>query len=376
MYIRKARIRFGAWQKFPGRPQQNVFDMKKFFKKVFNWELWPFDLIYAPLGFVWIYYSVKARSLYFFTPTNPTLLFGGFEAGSKMEMYKQLPHGSYPTTILIRPSCTMEQIKKELAANNFVYPFVVKPDEGMQGVLFRVIENEEELSRYHSIAGINYIIQTFVDLPMEFSVFYIRYPGQTKGKVTGFILKDYLHVTGDGKKTLEQLVNEHPKAQHRLTEMKKKHASNWLSIPKEGENYYLSVAGNHNRGARFINLHAEIDQQLNDVFDKLNSESKYFFYGRYDLKCTSVEDLKQGKNISILEYNGAGAEPNHIYDCGMSYGKALRVIASHWRDMYRIGKINNKNGVAYWNYKKASRFRKQLQKDFKELQKKDLALSL
>ena len=350
--------------------------MRKFFKKLFNWELWPFDLIYAPLGIVWLYYALKARSLYFFTPTNPTLVFGGFEAGSKMEMYSQLPKGSYPATILITTAHTIDEIKKALVANDLVYPFVAKPDEGMQGVLFRVISSEDELINYHRIAGINYIIQTFIELPMEFSVFYIRYPGESKGRVTGFILKDYLHVTGDGKKNLEQLVNEHPKAQHRLAEMKKKHGDNWLSIPEAGENYYLSVAGNHNRGARFINLHAEIDQRLNDVFDRINHASKYFFYGRYDLKCTSVEDLKSGKNISILEYNGAGAEPNHIYDCGMSYGKALRVIAGHWRDMYRIGKINHKNGVPYWSFKKASRFRAQLKKEFKELQKKDLALGL
>jgi hypothetical protein len=211
---------------------------------------------------------------------------------------------------------------------------------------------------------------------MEFSVFYIRYPGETKGKITGFILKDYLHVTGDGKKTLEQLANEHPKAMHRLTEMKKKHEANWVTIPKDGENYYLSVAGNHNRGARFINLHKEIDQRIHDVFDRLNNESKSFYYGRYDLKCTSIEDLKEGKNIMIIEYNGAGAEPNHIYDCGMSYGNALKVIAAHWRDLYRIGKINNKRGVPYWNFKKGYRFMQQSKKIFKELQKRDLELGL
>jgi hypothetical protein len=303
------------------------------------------------------------------------LIFSGFEAGGKMEMYQQLPDGSYPKTILITPSQTIDNIKKEINANGFDYPFVAKPDEAMQGVLFRVIETEEELIKYHNIVGVNYIIQTFIDLPMEFSVFYIRYPGETKGKVTGFILKDYLHVTGDGKKTVKQLVNKHPKAMHRLTEMKKKHEANWSSIPKDGENYYLSVAGNHNRGAKFINLHKEIDQRLHDVFDSLNNKSKKFFYGRYDLKCTSLEDLKNGKNIIIIEYNGAGAEPNHIYDCGMSYGKALKVIAAHWRDMYRIGKINNKNGVPYWGFRKSYRFLQQFKKDFKELRKRDLALS-
>src|SRR4030095_11951252 len=160
--------------------------MKKFFQKVINWELWPFDLIYAPVSIVWLYYSLKARSLYFFTPSNPTLIFGGFEAGSKMEMYPQLPAGTYPKTILITPTHKIDDIKKELIANGLKYPFVAKPDEGMQGVLFRVIESEEELIKYNRGVGVNYIIQTFVDLPMEFSVFYIRYPGETKGKVTGF----------------------------------------------------------------------------------------------------------------------------------------------------------------------------------------------
>ena len=350
--------------------------MKKFFKQLFNWELWPFTLIYAPVSFVWLFYGLKARSLYFFIPSNPTLIFGGFEAGSKNEMYKQLPAGSYPKTILISPAQPIDAVKGEIKTSGLNYPFVAKPDEGMQGILFRVIESEDEMNKYHKLVGVNYIVQTYIDLPMEFSVFYIRYPGEKKGKVTGFILKDYLHVKGDGKKTLEQLVDEHPKAMHRSAEMKKKHETNWLTIPKNGENYYLSVAGNHNRGARFINLCNEIDQRLHDVFDSINHESTGFYYGRYDLKCTSIEDLKQGKNIMILEYNGAGAEPNHIYDCGMSYRKALKVISSHWRDLYLIGKINNRSGVPYWTFSKSYRFLQQLKKDFKELQRKDLALEI
>lgn len=350
--------------------------MKKFFQQLFNWELWPFKLIYAPVVIVWLYYGLKARSFYFFTASNPTLVFGGFQAGSKIEMYKQLPPGSYPKTVLINPSQTIDTVKRQIKASGLNYPFVAKPDEGMQGILFRVIESEDEMNKYHQFVGVNYIVQTYIDLPMEFSVFYIRYPGEKTGKVTGFILKDYLHVTGDGEKTLEQLVDAHPKAMHRSAEMKKKHETNWLTIPKNGENYYLSVAGNHNRGARFINLCKEIDQRLHDVFDRINYESTSFYYGRYDLKCTSIEDLKQGKNIMILEYNGAGAEPNHIYDCGMSYGQALKVISSHWRDLYRIGKINNQNGVPYWTFSKSHRFLQQIKKDFKELQRRDLALGV
>lgn len=348
--------------------------MRKFFRKLFNWELWPFNVIYTPLGFVWIYYCIRARAFWFFTPTNPTLTFGGFEGDSKSEMYKQLPVWCYPKTFFIESGKSFTEIKSMVMNGGLSFPFVVKPDVGMQGILFRIVETEDEWKEYHAAIPVDYIVQAFIKLPMEFSVFHIRYPGETKGKVTGFILKDYMHVVGDGRKTLEQLVQGHPKAMHRMAEMRKKHDANWNSVPAYGEKYYLSVAGNHNRGARFINLHKEIDQPLSDVFDRISNEAGNFYYGRYDLKCTSIEDLKQGKNVMILEYNGAGAEPNHIYDCGMSYFKALKVVASHWHDMYRIGKINNRKGVKYWTYFEGRRFSKETKMNFRRLQQLDVTL--
>jgi hypothetical protein len=211
---------------------------------------------------------------------------------------------------------------------------------------------------------------------MECSVFHIRYPGQLKGKVTGFILKDYLAVTGDGKLTLLQLIQKHRKASHLEDEMRHKHAKNLNQVIPAGQKYYLSMAGNHNRGATFINLHEEIDEQLCDVFDKISLEAGHFYFGRYDIKCTSLKDLKNGENFTILEYNGTGSEPNHIYDCGMKYSNALRVIIGHWEDMYRIGKINNQQGVRYWNYLEGYRHLKKSKHFFKELNKADMACEL
>jgi hypothetical protein len=58
----------------------------------------------------------------------------------------------------------------------------------------------------------------------------------------------------------------------------------------------------------------------------------------------------------------------------MSFFKALRTISAHWRDMYRIGKINNKMGAPYWSFKASRSFSQQLKKDFKELKKRELEL--
>lgn len=61
----------------------------------------------------------------------------------------------------------------------------------------------------------------------------------------------------------------------------------------------LSYAANHNRGAHFIDLKGHIDDTLIKMFDQLSNNNNGFFYGRYDIMCSSVEELKAGK---ILPY--------------------------------------------------------------------------
>jgi hypothetical protein len=348
--------------------------MKRFFQKLFNWERWSYDVIYLPVGIVWLWYIVKARSIWYFTPVNPSLIFAGFEGGSKKEMFDQLPLWSYPTTLLIEPAEEIEKVKSRMRLVNLNFPIVVKPDSGMWGVLFRIIKNEHELEMYHDKVGENYILQTYVDSSLEFSVFHIRYPGETKGIVTGLIVKDLLHVTGDGKKILAKLVAEHPSAKYKEEEMKKRHEENWNKIIPANEKYFLSMAGNHGAGAKFINLNHEIDQQLCDVFDRISNEAGQFYFGRYDLKCTSLEDLKAGKNIQVLEFNGAGAAITHVFDRNMSYGAALKEIVRHWRHLYRIGRINHKKGVPYWSFMKGWRFMQKAKKNFKRMQEVDRTL--
>lgn len=345
--------------------------LKKLWKKISNWERWPFYIIYTPLGVVWLFYALKAKAFWFFSNVNPTLEFAGFEGETKKEMYDQLPADLYPQTIYIKAGTGFKAVLAVLLKSKILYPFIVKPEIGMQGILFRKIEKEEELARYHHHIPADYIIQQFISLPLEFSVFHIRYPGEVKGKVTGFILKENMFVEGNGTATLLELINTHPKAQDHSEDMRHKHAENLQKVLPKGDKYILSLAGNHNRGARFVNLYKQVDQPLRDVFDRISKQAKTFYFGRYDLKCTSIEDLKAGKNFSILEFNGAGAEPNHIYDCAMSYSDALKEVARHWKDLYAIGKINKRHGAPYWNFLKGYRHLRKAAKFFKKLRQYD-----
>jgi hypothetical protein len=133
-----------------------------------------------------------------------------------------------------------------------------------------------------------------------------------------------------------------------------KHQERWNEVLPAGEKYMLSYAANHNRGARFIDLKDQIDEKLLGIFDELSIGINDFFYGRYDIMCANVADLKEGKNFTILEYNGCGAEPNHFYDTGYTLMGAYREILKHWKAMYTISKYNRKQGVKPWPFIKGS----------------------
>lgn len=345
--------------------------MKNLFTKITNWEAWPFKLLYAPIVPVWLFYMLRSRAVWFFTPSNPKLTFGGMEGEPKKEMYDLLPKELYPTTFNVLPSDSFESVMNRITEAGIPYPLIVKPEVGGQGILFRKIDNETELNRYHTMVPVEYIVQRMVNYPMEVSVFYIRHPEDKKGTVTGFLHKIPLNVTGDGIHTLEELILKHPKAAKRTGELHSKHKESWNKILPRGEKYMLSYAANHNRGAHFVDLKQHIDDNLSSVFDRISHQINDFFYGRYDIMCNNVEDLKQGKNFSILEYNGCGAEPNHFYDTGYTLFGAYREILKHWKALYTISMYNRNQGVQPWPFQKGNKFLKKTNELFRMMREAD-----
>lgn len=348
--------------------------MKKIVNKITHWEAWPFKLLYAPISIMWIWYIIKAKSVWFFTPSNPKLTFGGMEGEPKKEMYDLLPKDLYPPTFNVLPTQLFPDLEALLQKNNITYPFIVKPEVGGQGILLRKIDSEAEFLHYHTKMPYEYIVQQMINYPMEVSVFYIRHPQNKTGIVTGFLHKIPLCVIGDGEQTLEQLINANVKAKKRVDELYNKHKAKWNTILPNGEKYMLSYAANHNRGALFVDLKNEIDEKLVAVFDKISLQVNDFFYGRYDIMCSNVEDLKRGKNFSILEYNGCGAEPNHFYDTGYTLLGAYKEILKHWKLLYQISMYNKKQGVQPWPLQKGRKFLTEARKTFTHMKAVDATI--
>ncbi|MGN6531896.1 MAG: hypothetical protein ACTHK0_09110, partial [Ginsengibacter sp.] len=155
-----------------------------------------------------------------------------------------------------------------------------------------------------------------------------------------------------------------------------KYSVNKLSSEKlkkilaKDEDFYLSFVGNRYHGTTFHDLSCLIDYELLHLFDNISLNND-FYYGRYDIKCKSIEDLKKGKNFSILEFNGAGSIPNHIYTQKYHLSEAYKEILEHWKALYEISNYNHKNGIPYWGFSKGLIFLIQAKKHFRSLKKCD-----
>lgn len=287
-------------------------------------------------------------------------------------MYRQLPPGSYPRSVYISSKLLFGEVESLFTLHNFHYPVAVKPETGRMGLMFRKIKNISSLKLYHEKMPVNYILQEYIDYPIEVSVFYYRFPEENTGTITGFLRKDCLQVIGDGKSTLYELIIASRCASLRLKELKSKHKDKLDDIIPHGEVFRLSDALNLSKGGKLVSLEHDKDERLLKLMDQLSCYSRHFYYGRYDIKCASIEELKRGKNFTILEYNGSGGEPHHVYGNGNSLFTACSIMLQHWKVLYKISKHNHKRGFRYWKLARGWQFYRRANKHVVLLKKLDL----
>lgn len=350
--------------------------LKKAFYYIMHWEAWHWFAKYIVIGPAWLLYCLKARTLWFYTSSNPPLTFGGFVGDEKKEAYDLLPPGTCPKSIFLNPGTAIDDILNRMETCNLTFPVAVKPASGLMGFMFRKIESIHELRQYNEFMPVKYILQELVTYPMEVSVFYYRFPNHTKGTITGFVSKEPMEVIGDGKKTLWELMLCYPRVQFRLDEMKIKHAAHLDHVLHPGEKYCLSHALNLSRGGMLVNIEHKKDIQLHELFDHFSHYAGGLYYGRYDIRCRTVEELKKGLHFKVLEFNGSGGEPHHVYGNGNTFVKACRILLQHWSILYKISEYNHSHGVLRWQHRKGWQFFKKALQHILLLKKLDHSFSL
>jgi hypothetical protein len=342
------------------------FLRKPFFIKLFNWEYWSFNTVYTPIYFFWALLALRAKSFFFFSAANPTIKNGGFLMESKKAIYDLIPHHYYPPTIFFKAGTNSTKVVTLISQQQFTYPLMAKPDVGGRGRGVKKIEDEAALIEYAASSPLDYLVQQYIPYEFEVGIFYYRIPGAIKGHITGVVSKEFLTVAGDGVQTILQLLQKDKRFILQIPTLQIVYGHALQQVLPHGEKKLLVPYGNHARGAKFIDDSSRVDAVMEENIDKICQQVKGFYYGRLDVKYNTWEELRQGKNFSIIEVNGAGSEPTHMYDPGHSIFFAWKEIIRHWIILYRVSKANHKNGIPYMSYKHGV----QMLKDNKAFEKK------
>jgi hypothetical protein len=316
-----------------------------------NWEYWPWELVYFPIMIYWLWLSVKAKSFFFFFGANPGIESGGLLLESKNDILKLIPDNYKPKTIFCRYPVSSGDVTELMNEKNIHFPVIAKPDHGERGWMVEKIEGTGDLEKYINTIRINFLIQEYIDFPNEAGIFYYRFPGESQGHVSSVVIKELLKITGDGISTVRELVQKSKRAFLQLLALEQRIPEHMNYIPTEGEVVELVPIGNHSRGTKFLNGNHLINATMEVVFNRIALQINGFYYGRFDIRYKSAEDLYSGENIKILELNGAKSEPAHIYHPGYPICQAYHDLFYHWHTLYLIAEKNKKSGIPYPSFK-------------------------
>ncbi|TGK14120.1 carboxylate--amine ligase [Leptospira fletcheri] len=334
-------------------------------------EFWPAWKLYLPVV-PWIaFLSFRSlrpgsfSSLGFGTiaAANPGIPLGGLVGESKFDILSRLsPEYVLKNFRVDGDSRNEESVEREMRKLGLDFPVIIKPDAGQRGQGVRIARRKEDLRSLLAESNVPLLVQEFHPGPYEAGIFYYRYPGQKSGKIFSITRKVFPRVTGDGKSTLENLVLSHPRFRIQKEVFQNRFPEIWKRVLPSGETLPLTEAGNHCQGTLFLDGKEWMSPELEDEIQKATSPFEDFYFGRYDVRFSSPEELKLGKKFKIVELNGVTSESTNLYDPRFSVRERYTILFKQWEILFRIGRESKgkKAGLfpilaALWNFYKGGR---------------------
>lgn len=285
------------------------------------------------------------------TAANPGLEGSGLTNESKSELFGLLGpvgrnHLPAFATIQTGPR-QLQEAEQAMASMGLAFPVVVKPDIGRRGFGVKAVASKRELAEHLDKfpEGIRLLVQRYAEGPGEAGIFYLRMPSQAHGRILSLTIKHFPEVIGDGTTPLRELILRDPRARNFARVYFKRNRKHLDEVIPLGERYKLVSIGNHVRGAAFEDGSVHITPAMEQVFDTIVGEVPGFYIGRFDVRYSNLDALKRGEELMIVEYNGAGGEPTHIWDPRTSIAKTYAALLGHWKYLYAVGAENRARGV-------------------------------
>ncbi len=334
-------------------------------------EFWPGWLFYAPVVAFWVLKSIRYGSLTLPTLANPRINAGGICGESKNAI---LDLAGPVARVWVAPYAPLttsghndgNDLALALAAMaraGLTFPLVAKPDMSCNGVGVRLVRDEAQLAAYLAAfpRATDLQLQALVTHEGEAGIFYIRHPGEAAGRITSVTLKFPPTVIGDGKRDVRALIT----ADSRLNAVAKlllpKLGAKAGQVPAEGEAVRLVFVGNHCRGSTFKDGLDIVTPVQAARIDEIMQDMPEVYFTRLDLRYESMDSLREGRNFTIIEFNGSGSEATHIWDPEMTLRAAYATQFFHYGEAFKIGAVIRKRGLrpagllklaSLWRYQK------------------------
>jgi membrane protein DedA with SNARE-associated domain len=317
-----------------------------------HWEHWPAWLFYPPVVLYCLWLALRHGGATTFTAANPAIPGGGLVGESKRSLLELLGTGVEgaappPWRFLSggRPLAErLLELEGLLAEGMVRYPLVLKPDVGQRGSGVVIVRDRVAARAYLAQAENDVIVQPWVP-GLELGLFYVRRPGQERGRVMAVTEKHLPEVIGDGRSTVEELVLADDRAVRLPDLYLERLATQRRRVPSPGERVPLAQLGTHCRGAVFLDGARLLTAELTDTIDRLSRCFEGFHFGRYDVRVPSARAAREGRDLVVLEINGVASEPTHVYDPRYGLLDAYRAFFWQWRTAFEIGAENRRRGV-------------------------------
>src|SRR5206468_3035324 len=129
-------------------------------------------------------------------------------------------------------------------------------------------------------------------------------PGEETGRILSITEKRMPVLLGDGVRSVEQLILDDDRAVCMADWYLRKNEDQASRVPANGERVQLVEIGTHALGSIFLDGMKELTPELEAAVDGIAKTFDGFYFGRFDVRTPSIEDLRRGINLKVVELNG------------------------------------------------------------------------
>ncbi len=298
----------------------------------------------VPMVVQWICLSIRFGSWTLPSAANPAVTAGGLVGEGKAEYFRLMGSVALARTATfaflrnVKSADSLSNAERAMKAAGLDYPVILKPDIGWCGFGVRIVRDPRELASYLDAYPENedIVLQRFIPYEGEAGIYYVRWPGETRGRITGILLRTFPRVVGNGYSSVAELMGQHPRARRLGRDGRSEPCCDPSRIPAAGEQVRLSITGSTRVGGMYEDASALMTQDLEDAVDAVAVDMDRVHVARFDVRYETLGLMMKGQ-FQIMEVNGAGSEAVHAWDPRYSLAESYRIVFDKQRTIFAVG---------------------------------------